>query len=292
MTKQVKPDFGTVGMALSCTLFLEQALINYRDYTRFIDNETIDIIHKWNKHLLYVLKDSKYDTLLGDTGKKLVQYTSEDKKFITRCITTAKDVTTQSLYYVLRFDESVGFLRDKYRNNPRLTFCDLGVGLSPLPIVFQTQYNIKGIYCIDVVPEIADIYQTTAKYCDIKSPEFIDWESAQTMGKSHQISTIVSVGCLPHIPMELQKKYLQSINALFDYFFIEIKYATTLENKEKNDKAFCLHELQKLRMDVKNVTDVESEMIHRAIRYLRNFIRAKPNRIDFVSEYRSLFLSR
>ncbi len=284
-------DFGSIGIPLSCSIFLECALDAYKPYIKSIGDETLKIVHEWNNLLISLLKTNKYKSILGKTGNKLLHYTSENINFGNKCVSTAQDVNVQSLHYALRFDKSVRFLRDKYEYDPKLKLCDLGVGFSPLSVVFQTQYDIKDVYCIDIVPEIADIYTETAYKLYGNTPNFISWETLQTMQKKERPNTIVSVGCLPHIPIETQKEYMKQINDKFDNFFLEIKY-TKQSQKTNTTNAFSLSDLQDLCLDFENIMDVEIAVKRNAISYLRKFMHAKPNRADFINNCRSLFLSR
>ncbi len=286
-----KSDFGSIGVPLSCSIFLEWALNSYKPYIKSINEDTLKIVHEWNTVLTATLKNSKYKSNLGATGDKLLHYTTENINFGSKCIATAQDVNVQSLHYALRFDKSVGFLRDKYEQAPKLRFCDLGAGFSPLSVVFQTQYGIENVYCIDIVPEIADIYTQSAYKLYGNAPDFIDWKTLQTKPEKTNLNTIISVGCFPHMPIETQKEYMREINDKFDNFFLEIKYKK--QNQTTNiDNAFSLSDLQELCLDFENIMDVETAVKRNAIDYLRKFMHAKPNRADFINNCRSLFLSR
>ena len=288
----VATDFGEIGMALSCTLFLEAALKKYKKYATSVDEDSIKVINEWNKIIISLLKDSRYRPVLGRVGNRLIGHKQLCKKFAQKCVDEAPDVSVQSLHYALRFNENVRFLKNKYDVDGGLKFVDLGCGLSPLSAVFQTKYNLENVYCIDVVPEIADLCTKVSYKLSGKEPSFITWNQAQEMSGKNSINTIVSVGCLPHMPLKTQKEYMKQINKNFDNFFLEIKYKK--QNDIKNsDNAFSIQELQKLRIGVENVSDIETVAIRNCLSYLSKFVHAKPNRRDFlVNQSRSLFLSR
>ena len=286
----VKNNFGSIGMALSCTLFLEGALNKYKKYTVSVNDDTVLLIKEWNNVLISLLIDPRYKTMLGNIGNKLIKFKSKCQDYAARCVDDAPDVNVQSLHYALRFQENIKFLNRKIKENERLSFVDFGCGLSPLSIVMQNEYSLVNTYCIDIVPEIADLY-TNASYQLIgKIPEFIDWEYAKS--ENNDINTIVSVGCLPHMPLNVQKEYLKTINKKFENFFLEIKYKKQ-DGIANSENAFSLMDLQKLRIDVDNVTDIETAMIKNSLIYLSKFVHAKPERKDFlINQSRSLFLSR
>lgn len=292
----VKKDyFGSIGMALSCTLFLEGALKKYKKTAGVVDEDMLQLIKDWNKVLLTLLKDDKYKQGLGAIGNKLLKKTLMSKDFLPKCIEDAHDVSVQALHYALRFQESVAFLNSKLAENKDLSFCDLGCGLSPLGAVFQTKYDLSNIYCIDLMPEIAELYTEAAYKLGGKMPSFVDWEEAKNLakkGKSTELNTLVSVGCLPHMDIDVQKQYLREINKKFDNFFVEIKYKQQ-DSVDGASTAFSLSELQKLRLDVENVDSIETAMVRNSVRYLMKFVHLKSNRKDFLeNRSRSLFLSR
>lgn len=287
--------FGSVGMALSCTLFLEGALKKYKNFAGVIDEDTIILIEEWNKVLLCLLKADKYKNRLGTIGNKLIKNASVSKEFVPKCVDDAHDVSVQALHYALRFQESVSFLNDKLNQDKPVTFCDLGCGLSPLSAVFQARYDLPNVFCVDVMPEIAELYTKASYELSRKMPTFIDWDAAKKMAKRNEdtgLNTVVSVGCLPHMDIETQKQYLGDINKRFDNFFVEVKYKKQ-EDMTDASNAFNLSELQRLRLDVENVDSLETAMIRNSIRYLMKFVRSKSDRIDFlINRSRSLFLSR
>lgn len=288
MTEKI--DFGSIGMALSCTLFLEAALRKYSIYATSVDKEKQSMIHEWNLVLISLLKDPRYKTMLGDIGNKLIKYINRNSNFSQKCVNDAPDVNVQSLHYALRFQENIRFIDKKYATEANIVPCDIGCGLSPLTIILQNQYNMKDVYCIDIVPEIADLYTNAAYQLTGNIPTFIDWGSAKNM--SEKINTINSVGCFPHMPLDIQKKYMKIINKSFPNFFIEIKYKKR-EDLRNSENAFGLSDLQNLSIDVDNVTDIETAMIKNSLSYLGKFVRARPNSKDFlVEQSRSLFLSR
>ena len=222
----VKNNFGSIGMALSCTLFLEGALNKYKKYTVSVNDDTVLLIKEWNNVLISLLIDPRYKTMLGNIGNKLIKFKSKCQDYAARCVDDAPDVNVQSLHYALRFQENIKFLNRKIKENERLSFVDFGCGLSPLSIVMQNEYSLVNTYCIDIVPEIADLY-TNASYQLIgKIPEFIDWEYAKS--ENNYINTIVSVGCLPHMPLNVQKEYLKTI-----ILVVKILGKITIKKKQK-----------------------------------------------------------
>lgn len=288
----LKTDFGKIGMALSCTLFLEAALKKYKKYAASVDEDSIKVINEWNRIIISLLNDSSYRPMLGRIGNKLIDHKQLCKNFAQKCVDDAPDVSAQSLHYALRFNENVRFLKNKYDVDSELKFVDLGCGLSPLSAVIQTKYNLENVYCIDTVPEIVDLCAKASCKLNGKEPQFITWDQAQKMSGKNGINTIVSVGVLPHMPLKMQKEYMEQINKKFDNFFLEIKYKK--KNDIKNsDNAFSIQELQNLRIGVENVSDIETVAIRNCLNYISKFVHAKPNRRDFLAnQSRSLFLSR
>lgn len=287
-----KFDFGSIGMALSCTLFLEGALQKYKTYAPSVDQENLKIIQEWNKVLLSLLQDSRYKSMLGAVGNKLLKYSTRNKDFTNGCVDRAPDVNVQSLHYVLRFQENVSFLDNKIRNNSNINFVDFGCGLSPLTPVMQAKYSLKDTYCADIVPEIADLYTNASYKLSGFIPEFIDWEQIQDKGNNGELNTFVSVGCFPHIPKKQQVEYMRTIDKKFQNFFLEIKYKSS-ENISNSENAFSLADLQNLRMDVDDVKNIESAMLKNGLLYVRRFISAHADRRDFLTnQSRSIFLSR
>ena len=101
--------FGKIGMALSCTIFLEGGLKKYKKYTALVDADMLCLIGEWNKILLSLLKNGKYRLDLGRIGNKLLKRTPELDSFVPRCIEECYDISVQSLHYALRFQESALF---------------------------------------------------------------------------------------------------------------------------------------------------------------------------------------
>lgn len=279
-------------MALSCTLFLEGALKKYRKYTDNVDDDMMALIKEWNIVLLSILKNNKYNSELGIAGSKLLKNIYKDTRFVEKCVSDAPDASLQALHYALRFQQCTSFLNDKIKNNRILTFCDLGCGLTPLAAVFQTKYNLSDIYCIDVSSYVADLYVLASHILSGKIPEFINWEEAKQKTCQKDLNTVVSVGCLPHMKLDVQKEYLRDINAKFDNFFVEIKYKKQ-EDVSGADRGFSIQELQKMRLEIENVDGIETAMIRNSISYLFKFVHSKPNYRNFLlNRSRSLFLSR
>ena len=137
--------------------------IRNKKYTVSVNEDTVLLIKEWNNVLISLLVDQRYKTMLGDIGNKLVKFKSRCQDYAARCVDDAPDVNVQSLHYALRFQENIKFLNRKIEENERLSFIDFGCGLSPLSVVVQNEYSLVNCYCIDIVPEIADLY-TNASY--------------------------------------------------------------------------------------------------------------------------------
>jgi len=284
--------FGDIGMALSCSFFLKGALEEYKDHIYHVDDDMVCFIYEWNKVLFDLARDSKYKHVVGEIGYNLLKFSSLRKNFAQQCIKDAPDIAVQSLHYALRFDESVRFLKTKYSCDKNLRFVDLGCGLSPLVAVFQMKYNSDDVYCIDIIPEISDLYTNVSYQLCGKIPSFIDWGLAQKMAAKGDLNAIVSVGCLPHMPIQAQKEYMKIINEKFDNFFVEIKY-NHRDNIPDSANAFNVPELQSFVDDVKNISDIKTVAYRNSFKYISKFLHAKPNRRDFlINQSRSLFLSR
>ena len=147
------------------------------------------------------------------------------------------------------------------------------------------KYGIDELYCIDIVPAICDLYGAASLKLTGKSPKFIDWNCAQKMSGKDGLNTLISVGCLPHLPIKTQTEYLGDINNKFANFFVEIKYKNN-SCIQNSDNAFSINELQNLKQCANNVK-------YKNFGYMSKFIHAQPARRDFfVSQSRSLFLCR
>lgn len=284
-------SLSAVDLSLSCSLFTEGGIKKYYDYSQDIDGDMRYIIHEWNCVLIDLFRDSKYVKYLGPVGKKLVAHRGDN--FVPKCCSSGHDVVVQSLHYTLRFQENVRYLKAKYADDYNIVFCDLGCGLSPLAVVFQTVYDLDEVYCIDIAPEIAELYVVASNRLLGKSPTFIDWAQAQKLARSGVLNTVSAVGCLPQMPISEQKKYMCSINENFRNFFIETKYKQS-DRVPNPQNAFSLSDLMQFRMEVSNISDIEMAMIAYSLRYNNRFIREQPKRIeDFLRQRsRSLFLSR
>ena len=101
MTEQI--DFGSIGMALSCTLFLEGAFKHYAEYIPPVAKDKLELIHEWNTVLIHLLQDARYKEILGDFGCQLVKYSKKWNNFYQKCVDIAPDAAVQALHYVLRF---------------------------------------------------------------------------------------------------------------------------------------------------------------------------------------------
>ena len=80
--KEPEYYFGDIGIALSCTLFLEGALNRYEKYTESVDFDTVSIIKDWNKILINILKSPKYKRVLGIVGCELLKYINSCEDYV------------------------------------------------------------------------------------------------------------------------------------------------------------------------------------------------------------------
>lgn len=290
MVKNKETNYGVMDIPLSCSMFLEPALKRYVNNISPLSRGTKKFVHEWNKALVELLKQSKYNAHLGDLGRKILSRTLKSESFPTKCVETAKSVPLHSLHYAIRFSESVDFLARKIESKPDIKFVDFGCGFSPLAPIIQSEYRISDTYCIDDKPEILDVYCAVSEKVSGKAPKSISWEQAKEMALSGQLNTIVAMGVLPYIKLEEQVACLKFINNNFPNFMVEIKYNNNSETAGEN--VFDLKRLQRLRLDVENTKTLETTMIQNSLRYLHRFMCAMPDKRYFLANDRSLFLSR
>lgn len=273
---------------LSCSLFLEPALVRYHDNISPISQECTEYLHEWNTALIKLLQQPKHREHLGKIGRKLVTR-QQNTKYIPSCIEYAQDVKVHALHYAIRFSESMRFLKNKIDKTPDLKFVDFGCGLSPMAAQIQTTYPTTQAYCIDF-PYISDVYNDVANAVGGAQPKFISLDTAQQMMKQKNLNTFVAMGAFHYMNIADQIQNLKFINKYCENFMIEIKYKTQDSDTEIN--AFDLKTLQKLRIDTPHVDTLETAMIANSIRYLRTYRIALPQYRNFIANVRSLFISR
>lgn len=285
-------EYGLMDIPLSCSMFLEPALKRYVRNISPLSAETKELVHEWNRALVDILKTSRYSVHLGDLGRKILSRTLKYNEFPAKCVENAKDVRLQALHYALRFSDSMRFLVNKITcdTNTDIKFVDLGCGFSPLGPVIQAEYNLQDVYCIDVIPEIVDVYTRASEMVSGRAPTPISWTDAQTLAKQKKLNTIVAMGVLPWIQIKDQVSRLKFIDGHFDNYLVEIKYNNDATTAGQN--VFNLEMLQRLRMDATNAQTLETTVIQNSLRYLHKFLCTMPNQRDFVAHDRSLFLSR
>lgn len=279
-------NFGMFDIPLSCSVFLEPALIKYAKNITPLPGSMLKFINKWNINLVDTMSYAGEN--IGSIGRKILSNTITSTNFPTKCVERARSVPLHSLHYAIRFSESINFLTKKIQQNPNIKFVDLGCGFSPMAPVIQKEYNLENVYCIDT-PEITKYYQTVAMRTYGRAPTAITWHDAKDMVKSGALDTIVAMGVLPYMDIQDQISRLKFINANFQNFLVEIKYNNT---NPTDEKVFDLKTLQKLRMSVENAQTLETTMIKNSLRYLHKFIYTVPNKRYFIANNRSLFLSR
>lgn len=282
-------SFGLMDIPMSCSLFMEPALTRHKHYIAPMSVTTREYIREWNRALVEVMKQPNIARYLGDVGHKILGGAIRNAKYLARCTQRAENIPMHSLHYALRFSESVKFLSDKVASHTTNSFVDLGAGFSPLTAAIQTEYNISNAYIIDM-PEIMDAYVRTAEMVGGRVPRTITWTDAKNMAVSHSLDTIVAMGVLHYMPLDEQIDRMKFINSHIPNFLLEIKYNN--HSDIIGDNTFDLKKLQSLRLLVNNTQTLETALIQNSLRYLSNFIRAMPDKKNFLENDRSLFLSR
>lgn len=285
-------DSVCIDIPMSCSLFLEPALLRYQEYLPPVTEDTLKYVHEWNLAMLATIRQNpQYAARLGQMGRKLLTRQNKTMKYIPRCVSSAEDARQNSLHYAIRFAESNKFLGDAIAKKQNLKFVDLGCGLSPMAASIQT-YNTKTrAYCIDF-PYIADIYTDVANAVGTGTPTFLSWEAACTMAADKKLDAVVAMGVLPYMSQQEQESRLKFINEKFPKFLAEIKYRVRGDRTAGAPNSFTLPQLQKLQMDIPHVNTIETTLLQNCMRYLHTFRTALPQSRDFVSNTRSLFLSR
>lgn len=284
-----KPDLGIMDIPLSCSLFMEQAYYRWRPYVAPLSTDMQEYIREWNFALLDVMRMSCMRPYLGGVGQQLINGTTRHNSYLSSCLDHAANVPMHSLHYALRFTEGVKFLAEKINQQPKLSFVDLGAGLSPMAAAVQTEYNLENAYIVDT-PEIVDAYLRTAELVGGRVPHAITWDEAKSLAVAHRMDAIVALGVLHYMDIDEQIERLQFINKNFSNFLVEVKY--NIKSKPVGQNAFDLQRLMSLRMLVANTQTLETAMIKNSLRYLSGFMHAMPDRKQFLQNDRSLFFSR
>ncbi len=286
-----KMTFGEMDIPLSCSFFLEPALVRYAGFVTPLSRDMHEFIHEWNTALLYEVSLPQYSEFIGDLGRKIMRNVSRFSDYATRCVECGSDIQLQALHYALRFDQGMRLLNQRaLQSNPEkpVNFVELGIGFSPMTALFQNQCKTSNAYCIDT-PVITDVYGAVSDKLGVAPPNPIEWRHACQMAREYKLDTIVALGVLPYIDLNEQVARLKMINQRFPNFLVEIKY-NNAANRGKN--VFNLDQLQELKMSVENTATLESTMINNSLRYLHKFLCAMPNKKYFLIGDRSLFLQR
>ncbi len=284
-----KFSFGLMDIPMSCSLFMEPALTRHKHCIAPVSVTAREYIREWNRALIEVMKQPCMQHYLGEVGQKILNGTMRNARYAAYCTEHAETVPMHSLHYALRFTESAKFLSDKIASHTTNSFVDLGAGFSPLAAAIQTEYNISNAYIIDM-PEIMDAYIRTAEMVGGRVPRTATWEDAKNMATSHRLDTIVAMGVMQYMPLDEQVERMKFINSHIPNFLLEIKYNNHSDAIGGN--TFDLKKLQSLRLLVSDTQTLETTLIKNSLRYLSSFIRAMPNKKNFLENDRSLFLSR
>lgn len=288
--RKVNRENGPIDIPLSCSFFLEPALVRFAPCVANMTQETLDFIHQWNIALLSVVNDPRNRNLLGYLGKRISIGINRYSDFGERCVNSGGDMTSWSLHYAIRFAESLDFLVKKQRTQSDIKFVDMGCGLSPMAAVAKNEYKISDAYCIDTEPLITDVYGQTIQTMGVSEPVFLDWAAVTDMAPKNQINTIIGMGVFPYMSTEEQLAHFKFIYEHISNFLIEIKYNPNPNRKIKN--SFTLQSLVDIGLDVENVDSLETAIMRNSVRYLHRFRRLLPDARRFVAGDRSLFLSR
>ena len=280
-----------VDIPLSCSLFLEPALGHFKPFVAKTSQKTKDFVHQWNCALVDVIKN-KHD-ILGDTGQRIVRGMETWPGFLNKCVSAplSCDMPSWSLHYAIRFTESLRFLKQKQQNaNNNIMFADYGCGLSPVSIIAKNEYDISNAFCIELSPQIIDVYGAAADKMGVKAPQFIEWKNVVNLTQNNQLNTIIGMGVFPYMSVEEQLKQFRTIYKHIPNFLIEVKYNPNPTEKVKN--SFTLDNLRTIRLTIENVDSLETTVMRNSVRYLSVFRKTLPNERKFIENSRSLFLSR
>lgn len=287
ITKKIKSP---IDIPLSCSLLLEPALGHFKPFVAKTSKETKDFVHQWNCALLDVIKKDSF--VLGHTGQRIVNGMNRHPNFLKRCVSAPIycDMPSWSLHYAIRFTESLRFLRQKQQKNSEIMFADYGCGLSPVAIIAKNEYDIQNAFCIELSPQIIDLYGSAADKMGVKAPEFIEWKDTVNLTKNNKLNTVIGMGVFPYMPIEEQLKQFRTIYKNIPNFLIEVKYNSNPSEEVKN--SFTLENLRKIRLTIENVDSLETTVLRNSVRYLSVFRKTLPNERRFIENCRSLFLSR
>ena len=286
---------GLIDIPLSCSSFLEPALHCYKPFATETSKEIKDFIYRWNYTLSDTVKDIKNKKILGHFGRYVfftnlyypwLWQTYINASSITDSAMAGGDMPSWALLYAIRFKISMDFLNQKQASTKNIKFLDFGCGLAPTAAIAKNQMNIQDTYCIELYPEICDVYQQTADKMGIKSPTFIKWDDVL----SNKINTIISMGVFPYMTKSDQRTHFETIYKNIPNFVIEIKYNATTKKHELN--GFSKPELQKIATDIKTQPDLTENTTKNTIKYLNLFCRNLPVERTFIQNHRCLFLSR
>ena len=286
---------GLIDIPLSCSSFLEPALNCYQPFAKDTPQETKDFIHQWNYTLADTVKDIKNNKIMGEFGQYVffvtlyypwLWQTYINASSITDSAMAGGDMPSWSLLYAIRFKISMDLLKQKQSTEQNIKLLDFGCGLSPTAVIAKNQMDIQDTYCIELYPEICDIYQQTADKMGIKSPTFIKWKDVL----SNKINTVISMGVFPYMTKSDQLKHFETIYKNIPNFAIEIKYNANTNTPDIN--GFSNPELQKIAADMAIQPDLHKNTYKNATKYLNLFCRNLPVERSFIQNHRSLFLSR
>lgn len=286
---------GLIDIPLSCSSFLEPALNCYHPFATETSKETKDFIHQWNCTLSNIVKDIKNQRIVGEFGQYVffvtlyypwLWRTYINASSMTDSALAGGDMPSWSLLYAIRFKISMDFLKQKQSTSQNIKFLDFGCGLAPTAAIAKNQMDIQDTYCIELHPEIADIYQQTADKMGIKSPTFIKWTDVL----SNKINTVISMGVFPYMTKSDQLNHFENIYKNIPNFAIEIKYNAPTNAPDIN--GFSKLDLQKISAGMKTQPDLTKNASKNTTKYLNLFCRNLPVERSFIQNQRSLFLSR
>lgn len=279
-----------IDIPLSCSSFLESALNSFNYFSTKTPNETKDFVHDWNMALVDTINHNQ--SVLGEFGQHIMNvanvYPHIWQTYINSCLVKSYggDMHCWALLYAIRFTGSIEFLKQKLKNSNNIKFVDYGCGLSPVAVLARNKMGIQDTYCVEIYPQIIDIYIKTAARMGVKEPDFITWEDMITLSGQAKLNTVVSTGVFPYITKSKQTEYFSFINQNIANFFIEIKYYP--KSVECLCDGFNLSDLRQIYGSVKN----SDHLLKNHIKFLNIFRRVLPNERNFIENSRSLFLTR
>jgi hypothetical protein len=281
-----------VDIPLSCSLFLETALDFFEPFAVKTSKETKDFIAQWNRALLDTVKNNKTCDTLGNFGQNIVYGIQRSDDFLQKliCSPFKCGIHSWALHYAIRFTESLRFLNQKQKPLYNLQFVDFGCGLSPLAAIAKNQKNIDETYCVELVPQIIDIYMNTSDKMGLKSPSFVTWDTIKDLSAKKRLNTFVGMGVFPYMSPAEQLNHFQIVYDNIPNFLIEVKY--NLNPQENVPNSWTPQDLQNIRTNIKNADVLTQNMRSISRRYLSTFRSILPEERYRVENCRSLFLSR